>query len=173
MVRGVNEAGEASVYAFSGLGVLVASERRGVRRDYVTDLTSECRRVLMEIDDELTVRYTYGVVRNSVNIAPTAGSGESVLHMHLHTDRLGSTRFATHGSGAVLGWVSYDAWGSRTGGVDMAVAVLGGDAPILRGIVLQNYTGHRFDDVLGLYFAQARMYDPVTRQKEMLYFTEK
>jgi len=116
----------------------------------------------MEIDGELTLRYTYGVVRNSVNIALTEKEA-SLMNLHLYTDRLGSTRFATYSTGAVLGSVGYDAWGNRAGGLDMSVMVLG-ETPVARGISLQNYTGHRFDDVLGLYFAQARMYDPVTRR---------
>jgi RHS repeat-associated protein len=61
-------------------------------------------------------------------------------------DRLGSTLHLSDGNenGASI---QYDAWGSPSGNLEFA-----------------SYTGHRYDEILGVYFAQARMYDAADKR---------
>jgi RHS repeat-associated protein len=82
-------------------------------------------------------KYVYGLGR----ILRSSGN-ETLVY---HNDRLGSAERLTDLSGAMSGSVSYDEWGRPS------VA-----APGLN----PNYTRHEYDPVLGIYFAQARMYDP-------------
>jgi len=101
--------------------------------------------------------------KSSVTISYTADDLNVIqepFKLFLHSDRLGSTQFATHGeTGAVLSWVGYDEWGQHTAGMDIGIATLSADGGSYRELFLQSFTGHMYDDVLDVYFAQARMYD--------------
>jgi len=58
-------------------------------------------------------------------------------------------------AGKVTSFVSYDDWGALTSKAIVRVGVRELD-------LVQEYTGHPADIVLGLYYAKARMYDPLT-----------
>jgi RHS repeat-associated protein len=64
----------------------------------------------------------------------------------VHTDRLGSTILGTNESGEIKSHIIYDAWGVPT--------------ITQQGLLNPNYTGHVWDDILEVYYAKARMYDP-------------
>jgi len=86
------------------------------------------------------------------------GIGTDIVKLYYHADRLGTTDFMTSNTnGKVISYVSYDDWGALT-----AKAVLKAGVREL-DLVLQ-YTVHPFDQVLGVYFAQARMYDAADRR---------
>ena len=68
-------------------------------------------------------------------------------------DRLGTTHYLTDNvDGKVTSYVSYDDWGALT-----SKAIIKAGARELD--LVQNYTGHPADMVLGVYYAKARMYD--------------
>ena len=75
-----------------------------------------------------------------------------------HIDRLGTTHYLTDNvDGKVTSIISYDDWGVLT---SKAVVRLGARELDL----VQNYTGHPTDMVLGAYYAKARMYDAGDRR---------
>ena len=107
--------------------------------------------------DEIMESYSYGIPDP---VAPSgSGSGTSILKLYYHNDRLGSTSFLTGNDtdGKVVSYVTYDDWGALTS----KVVLRNGNREL--DLVLQ-YTVHPFDQVLGVYFAQARMYDAVDQR---------
>jgi RHS repeat-associated protein len=58
-------------------------------------------------------------------------------------------------AGKVISYVTYDSWGKLTAKAILKTGVRELD-------LVQSYTVHPYDQVLELFFAQARMYDPVT-----------
>ena len=71
--------------------------------------------------------------------------------MQYHSDRLGSTTYVTDGSGNIKAMASYDEWGNRTRHETLNLT-----SHILD--LANNYTGHNFDNILGVYYAKARLY---------------
>jgi RHS repeat-associated protein len=145
-----------------------------VHKDFVLDYTSPLKNVIMETesgDNGLTYRYTYGLQKESVviydipngvgsvtqNYIYPAGAAD-VVKLYYHHDRLGSTDFLTDNiSGKVTSYITYDDFGSLTA---KAIVKLG-----LRELdLVQEYTGHSYDQVLNLYHTKARMYDAQDRR---------
>jgi len=101
---------------------------------------------------------THGYGGGSVSMS--LSSGTDIVKLYYHTDRLGTVGYLTDNvSGQVRGYAEYDSWGQP----DLSKLVLQVGARELRGLTLQ-YTVHPFDQVLGAYFAQARMYDAEVRR---------
>jgi RHS repeat-associated protein len=137
-----------------------------IHKDYVLDHTSELKNILMEEENGaggLTYRYTYGLERANVVISGIEGGAGSVkqgdiVKMYYHHDKLGSTDYITNNvDGKVESYVAYDDWG------------LSEKKPILQmGVreldLVTAYTGHTYDQVLGQYYARARMYDVADRR---------
>ena len=100
------------------------------------------------------VQYAYN---GGISGGPTAG-GTPVVKLYSHQDRLGTADYLTDNIvGKVTSYVSYDGWGALTA---KAVLKLGA-----RELDLVNgYTGHPYDMVLGAYYAKARMYDAENRR---------
>ena len=145
-----------------------------VHKDYVLDYTSPLQNVLMETesgDGGLTYRYTYGLQKDSVvlyGILNGVGSvvqtfnyptgPQNIVKLYYHHDHLGSTDYLTDNiTGRVTSYVTYDDWGKLTA---KAVVQLG----VRELDLVQEYTGHSYDQVLGLYYAKARMYDAADRR---------
>jgi RHS repeat-associated protein len=137
----------------------------------VLDYTSPLNNVIMEHDcgvGGLSYRNTYGLEKSNVVISgiPSGAGGISQKHtyptgmadivkLYYHHDRLGTTHYLTDNiSGKVTSFVSYDDWGALT---SKAIVRLG----VRELDLVQEYTGHPVDMVLGLYYAKARMYDPI------------
>ena len=141
-----------------------------VHKDYVLDYTKSLQNVIMESesgDNALTYRYTYGLQKDSVviydipngvgsveqNHAYSDGTLKNVAKLYYHQDRLGSTDYLTDNvDGKVTSYVSYDDWGGLTAKAIVRLGVRELD-------LVQEYTGHSYDQVLSLYYAKARMYD--------------
>lgn len=159
-----------------------------VHKNYVLDYTSEFKDVIMEKESGvggLTYRYVYGLDKVETviyDIQNGAGSvmqyayddvsletliGEEagqtvhkngIVKFYNHQDYLGSTDYLTDNvNGKVVSYVTYDDWGAPT-----AKAVLKSGVRELD--LVQSYTGHPYDMVLGIYFAEARMYDAADRR---------
>jgi len=132
MVLGTNMAGVTSDYSYNGLGYL--AHNNGT--DYVIDFTSAYQDILAKyVGDDPVMLNVFGLGRVSTNGA------------FIHNDRLGSGRLATDGQGNVVGTMQLDEWGTILDKTDP------------HGVLIF-YTSYLFDDVLGVYFANARFYDP-------------
>lgn len=82
----------------------------------------------------------------------------SIVKLWYHQDRLGSTNFLTDNvQGKVTSFVSYDDWGAPTMKAILRMGVRALD-------LVTEYTGHPYDQVISLYFAEARMYDAADRR---------
>ena len=78
---------------------------------------------------------------------------------YVHTDRLGSVVNLTDQYGRVPAQIDYDDWGKVT--AYQSLNISGGYRTVLPEIT---YAGHQYDDVLGMYYAKARMYDAENRR---------
>ena len=119
----------------------------------------------------LTYRYVYGLQKaEAVVYGIPNGVGDlaqdyaypngpaSVVKFYYHQDRLGTTDFLSDNiDGKVTSYVSYDDWGALASKAVLKVGVRELD-------LVQNYTGHPADMVLGVYYAKARMYDAQDRR---------
>jgi hypothetical protein len=158
-----------------------------VHKDFVLDYTSPLRDVIMEYEGgggALAYRYVYGldkvetVIYGALNGAgpqtqylynhvngksdivtngPSGAPGEQqVVKLYYHHGHLGGAEYLTDNvAGKVTSYVSYDDWGALTSKAILKMGVRELD-------LVQEYTGHPYDQVLGLYYAKARMYDPAT-----------
>ena len=87
-----------------------------------------------------------------------ASAPEEIVKLYHHQSRLGATDYLTDNTrGGVISYVAYDDWGALT-----AKAVLKAGARQLD--LVQDYTGHPYDQVLEAYYAKARMYDAIDRR---------
>jgi RHS repeat-associated protein len=122
-------------------------------------------------DSGLTYRYTYGLQKDNVVIFGIPNGADSVMQkynypdgtqnivkLYYHHDHLGTTDYLTDNvAGKVTSYSTYDDWGMLTAKaiVKMGVRMLD---------LVQEYTGHSYDQVLDLYYAKARMYDAAGRR---------
>ena len=189
MVQGTNQAGEISRYVYNGLGVLVEDEwivennaygyhgfdftpsvpttvkkPEVIVRDYVIDYSSPVQAPLWETEQGGNdYRYTYGLQRLSAKIFGVQTSAgdivepDQTLKLHYHMDRLGSSTHLTDKFGRITSWTYYDEWGQITHNTVVKVGQRQFD-------LVKNYTGHNYDSVLDLYYAKARMYDPIDKR---------
>jgi RHS repeat-associated protein len=155
MVSGTNANGEISTYTYNGLGYLVNNTSAGVSTDYVIDYTSAYQDVLAKYEaGRLNYRNVYGLDRISTTVTDSLNPANS-LKAYIQNDRLGSGRYAYDGSGNLVGFTDLDEWGKV---FEKLVPVVG----VRHADILNNFTNHEFDDVLGVYYAKARLYDPLT-----------
>ena len=148
-----------------------------VHREFVLDYTTEMVNTIMEVErgtNGLTFRHVYGALnefgqqmRESVTITGTyvvngrngATSVRAVDETFFyHHNRLGSSEFLTSDvNGRIVSFVEYDQWGRPT---RISALTLGNREIDL----VTRFTGHRYDPVLGMYYARFRMYDPNIRR---------
>ena len=128
------------------------------------------RDILVTEDGSFTQRYVYD--ENSTRISAEYGyaagtkrgeGGENlqsdfaandVRKVWYRTSHLGSTLFAVDENGKVISHTIYDPWGNPLTETYTDTNFSGIDNS-------NNYTGYTWDEVLDLYFAQNRFYDPV------------
>jgi RHS repeat-associated protein len=155
MVRGVNANGEVSEYTYNGLGILVshaATDEYGVTvaTDFVVDYTSEIENNLMAyVSDGIQYRYAYGL-----GLGKISATVNGTLKLYIQNDRLGSGRFASDATGVRVAHTYLDMWGYV---YSQEKAEFGGKTIN----ILDNFTNHDYDEILGIYYANARFYDPV------------
>jgi RHS repeat-associated protein len=89
--------------------------------------------------------YLYGPAGTPIEQIAVSGGATS----YLLSDQLGSVRAITNSSGAVTGTETYDAWGNSLGTTGTINAPFG-------------FAGEYLDPSNGLYYLQARWYDPAT-----------
>ena len=93
-----------------------------------------------------TNSYIYGPDDTPIEQISSSGTPTYLLD-----DQLGSTRALTNSSGSVTATFSYDPWGNLTGSTGSATT------PFM-------FAGAYLDSSTGLYYLQARYYDPTTGQ---------
>ncbi|MCL1834899.1 MAG: hypothetical protein FWG48_01950, partial [Oscillospiraceae bacterium] len=148
------------------------NQTTAITKDYVIDYTSALKNVLMETETGgLTYRFTYGFEKLSAvvyGISSGAGSMQqtyeypdgsaNVVKLWYHHSRLGTTDFLTDNvQGKVTSYTAYDDWGALT----MKTIIKLGTREL---DLVTEYTVHRYDPVLGVYYARARMYDAGDRR---------
>ena len=162
MVHGTNWEGTTSFYVYNGLDVRVNNtvETRGKKlytRDYVVDYTStekndlyvfatalhciEFEQKHVYADGERTELLTYN--DDNCICEPT---------VYVHEDVLGRAHYYSTAEGGKFGEMTYDAWGDP----DYSSKVIRNDHADYISAV---FTGHVYDVVLDIYFADARFYD--------------
>jgi RHS repeat-associated protein len=135
-----------------------------VEKSYVLDYTSANKDVILEKEnDGLALKYNYGLEKVSAMISgPVYGPCNLYVNgkakVFYHEDSMGSTEYISDDFGGnILSYINYDPWGIPT---NKATVMLG-----LRDVdLVAEFTGHPFDHVLGMYFAEARMYDAGDRR---------
>ena len=152
------------------VGTTFQSNFETVTKNYVVDYLSTANRdILITEDGSFTQRYVYD--ENSTRISAEYGyaagtkrgeGGENlqsdfaandVRKVWYRTSHLGSTLFAVDENGKVISHTIYDPWGNPLTETYTDTNFSGIDNS-------NNYTGYTWDEVLDLYFAQNRFYDP-------------
>ena len=186
LVDGKNEQGERSLYTYNGLGVRVGRELimqdnthgytdfhsetpsvetgidkpEVVKESYVVDYTTATRETLtMSEEGGFDYRWVYGLDKLSVKITSEGTNWwgqnvkQDILKDYTHQDRLGSTTNLTDKFGRVVGRADYNEWGETTYREALSIT-----SSYRRIWPQSSYTGHDWDDVLGMYYAKARFY---------------
>ncbi|RXZ81563.1 RHS repeat-associated core domain-containing protein [Paenibacillaceae bacterium] len=144
-----------------------------VNRDYVIDWNSPHHTDLMAIEEKgYTQRYVYGLSKiyqettHVPGITEPGSEGANVRSavatellgkLYVHEDLLSTPAYFTKENAKVIAYAQTDEWGKP-----LTPAVLELNHSGLDEVA--DYTGHTYDRVLGQYFAQARMYDPVNKR---------
>lgn len=162
LVQADTAEGTTVTYQYNGLGMRVASEtinggnaKDAISKTYVVDFTSS------ENDDlyvkttgaeNFTSRYIYVAGEKVAQITNYKSNAEEKL-LYVHEDIMGSSAYFTDRDGKIYAQAELDPWGEA----ELSEQLMN-DASIEI-----NYTGHPYDKTLGIYFAEARFYDPQTR----------
>lgn len=158
------ETGRAD-YDYNGLGfrASMVSDNAGVvaKTEYLIDITRDAFNLLeMTVDGE---KESFVYDRNVVSMKQHSG-GSRVSSFYLQ-DELGSTMRMTGTDGYAYDAYAYDEFGRDitpdTGSKDRKAS---GKDYIKEGNIIQPFafTGYQTDIISGMYFAQARSYDPAT-----------
>ena len=165
MVEGTNWKGDKSAYTYNGLGLRVNNlvtthAGKTYDRDYLIDYTSP------ENDDlyvyamgngqlEYEQRHVYAGSERLEQITEK-GNGGWERTLYVHEDVMGNTRYYTKATGQTFAELQYDAWGKPVSPNKLVNNDHG-------NYVFATFTGHIYDPVLDIYFAEARFYDVTNR----------
>ena len=155
------------------VGTTVQNNFETVTKHYVVDYLSVANRdILVTEDGSYTQTYVYDEnsarISAEYNYAPGTARGEGgenlasdfadgvIEKIWYRRSLLDSSLFAVDAGGEVIAHMTYDAWGRPEKETYFGVNYAGIDN-------FNNYTGYTYDEVLELYFAQARFYDPQTK----------
>ena len=89
--------------------------------------------------------------------AQTGGNGGNIRLLYVHEDIMGNTRYHTKDNGQSYAELEYDVWGNPTS----PNMLLNNDNGVF---ITAIFTGHIYDTVLDIYFAEARFLDAKNRQ---------
>ncbi len=173
MVKGTNKDNIGSIYNYNALGVLVGNEvisdrartnssnsildpivklQAPSKKDFTIDYTKFIPSDLVESrDNVVSLKFAYAG-RHKISANITNGISEEQEKMFYHNDRLGSSVFISDVTGEVKATANFDEWGNREN-YDLIKI---GESQL---DLVKSYTGHNYDDVLGVYYAKARMYN--------------
>lgn len=159
--EGVTPTGESSVYVYNGLGMRVSNiqvtkdSRKPVTEEYVIDYTSGENNDLCVYSTSEKGQYvdSYIYAGGEQLYLNTGKPGKETQTYYIHEDVMGSASYLTEEDGTVCQRIEYDVWGLPQEAKTTAK----------NNILDISFTGHSYDDVLGIYFAEARFYDPESR----------
>ena len=172
----INPAGKGHTIGGTGGDTkpIIGGNFKAIHNDYVLDFTSPLQNVIMKEEtghNDFTYRFTYGLHKENVVVygvehrmgnlieSQTYSTGsKNIVKLYYHRDHLGSSDYLTANKDSrVKSYASYDNWGKVTENV----VVMDGGHSLDLAI---EYTGYNYDNVLRLYYAKARMYDPADRR---------
>jgi len=163
IVNGINHQGEESRYLYNSLGTLIRRETIAAAgnftADFVIDYTSFVPNNLQEYQsDGIIQRHIYGNSLSRISTTLINASNPSQREtFFIQSDRLGSHRFATDSTGTLIAHSLLDEWGAI---LEQTQVTFNGS----QVNILNTFTNHTFDDILGIYYAQARMLCPRNRR---------
>jgi len=142
--KAVDAEGQVSLYQYNGLGQRVGHQiTNGLNKtqaiDYVLDLTRQYHNLLQTCENDRTNSYFW-----DFNVVSESGSEGDRFYLQ---DELGSPLRFTGGAGTLVDSYIYDEFGNDLSGNQGVTQPFG-------------YTGYRYDNLAGTYFAQAREYSP-------------
>jgi RHS repeat-associated protein len=161
------------------VGTVVQNDRETVTKRYVPDYAGAAMRDAFVVEDGsfeqscvydgmspapalLSLEYAFETERDSrdlpgTNPASDIAKNVTVKAWHHGSRILGSKLYASDGDGEIRMHMIYDEWGlpQMETRLDMNYAGLDN---------INSYTGYTYDEVLDIYCAQARFYDPKARR---------
>jgi len=141
-LRQATTGSQTTSFAYDGNGLRQSETNGSTTTEFTWDVEGSLPMLLSDGANS----YIYGP-----SSAPVEQISSSGTPTYLLSDQLGSTRALTNSSGSVTATFSYDPWGNLTGSTGSAAT------PFM-------YAGQYYDSATGLYYMQARYYDPVTGQ---------
>ena len=163
MVSGTNYNGDTSRYVYNGLGMRVQNTvlnrcRTVYNQYYVVDYTSPERNDLFSVTaagcrTQYIQKYAYAG-GEQIELSSYGPCRYNLLYVH--EDERGSVSYYSKPNGGVYTRQVYDDWGAP----QITGWLCSGDQG---NYIYTNYTGHSYDVILGVYFADARFYDATNR----------
>ena len=160
-MEGTNWKGDKSAYTYNGLFVRVRNTQtthsgQVYDREFVIDYNSFERNDLMVFSPNYyEQKHIYTAWGERMEQFTERGSWDRLLYVH--EDIMGNTRYYTKDNGQSFAELEYDVWGAVTSPSKLTNNDNGNFAAA-------NFTGHPYDTVLDIYFAEARFYDAKYRQ---------
>lgn len=156
------------------IGTTFQNNFETVTKNYVVDYLSVANRdILVTEEGSFIQRYVYDEDGTRITAEYSYASGtkrgeggeklqsdfatNDVHKVWYRTGHLGSTLFAVNKTGKVISHTIYDPWGNPLAETYTDTNFSGIDNA-------NNYTGYTWDEVLDLYFAQNRFYDPANHR---------
>jgi RHS repeat-associated protein len=133
-------------YSYNGDGLRLQKTNAGIGLPQTIDYTWDVGAGLPLLLQDNTASYIYGP--GGLLIEQITAGGTPYYY---HTDRLGSVRALTNGSGTVVNTTDYDAYGQPTSTSGSVANPFG-------------YAGEYTDSETGFLYLRARYYDPATQQ---------
>ena len=162
------------------VGTTVQNEIETIKKHYTVDyLTGTNRDILVEEEGSHVARYVYDQIENPVSVEFAYAEGtargsqnangeygeniasdiavQSIGKVWYRNNHQGSTLYAVDKEGDTISHTIYDEWGYPQTSTYTDLNYSGLDRRT-------NYTGYDYDQVLCLYYAQNRFYDPSTHR---------
>ena len=161
LVEGTNWQGDKSAYQYNGLFVRVRNTQtthsgQVYDREFVIDYNSFERNDLMVFSaGYYEQKHIYTAWGERMEQFTERGNWDRLLYVH--EDIMGNTRYYTKDNGQSFAELEYDVWGAITSPSKLTNNDNGNFAAAV-------FTGHPYDTVLDIYFAEARFYDAKHRQ---------
>ena len=161
LVEGTNWQGDKSAYTYNGLFVRVQNTQtthsgQVYDREFVIDYNSFERNDLMVFSaGYYEQKHIYTAWGERMEQFTERGNWDRLLYVH--EDIMGNTRYYTKDNGQSFAELEYDVWGAVTSPSKLNNNDNGNFAAAV-------FTGHPYDTVLDVYFAEARFYDANHRQ---------
>ena len=161
LVEGTNWQGDKSAYTYNGLFVRVRNTQtthsgQVYDREFVIDYNSFERNDLMVFSaGYYEQKHIYTAWGERMEQFTERGNWDRLLYVH--EDIMGNTRYYTKDNGQSFAELEYDVWGAVTSPSKLTNNDNGNFAAAV-------FTGHPYDTVLDIYFAEARFYDAKYRQ---------